>query len=131
MGADFSIFLIISMFFGINHWNKNKQAWITKYFRTEFELAADTYKKETKAKKPPKEAFKKFKKLAENDNEKEAQYNVGLMYLYGTGGQLKDWVEASKWIEKAAKKGSKEAKQCWDKFELWHYRYISNLNQKA
>ena len=85
MGADFSIFLIIAMFFGINHWNQNKQAWITKYFRTEFELAADTYKKEAKAKKPHKEAFKKFKKIAEQEGEKEAQYNIGLMYLHGTG----------------------------------------------
>lgn len=38
-----------------------------------------------------------------------SQYNLGTFYLTGQGGVKKDQVEATKWLEKAAKQGHIEA----------------------
>ena len=53
------------------------------------------------------EAIKLYRMAAEQDNE-YAQFNLGLCYEYGTGLQ-KDLSEAKKWYQKAADKGYKKA----------------------
>ncbi|CAI6149094.1 MAG: hypothetical protein SPLUMA2_SPLUMAMAG2_01490 [uncultured Sulfurimonas sp.] len=53
-----------------------------------------------------------------------AQYNLGLMYKYGDG-VLKDMTKAKYWTKKAYENPDtfvrKQAKEHWEKHELWKY----------
>ena len=64
-------------------------------------------------------AFYWFKKSAEQGNAL-AQYNLALMYYYGQG-TLTDKKQAAYWMRKAYDNGFQEAKDMWDKLELWKY----------
>ena len=55
------------------------------------------------------EAFKWYKKSAEQDNS-TAQYNLAIMYLKGQGVE-KDKEEAIKWLQKSADQGDEDAKE--------------------
>lgn len=54
------------------------------------------------------EAFKWFAYAANENDNPEAQYNVGLMYLGGNGVE-RDVEEAFRWLRKAASKGNSDA----------------------
>lgn len=64
------------------------------------------------------EAFKLFRKSAEDN--KDAQYELGIMYYYAKGTS-KDTQQAAYWIKKAYENGNNEAKKVWDGLELWKY----------
>ena len=53
------------------------------------------------------EALKWYRKAVDQGNSR-AQYNLGLMYIYGLG-VAKDRAEARKWFQKAADQGHKDA----------------------
>jgi len=64
-------------------------------------------------------AFYWYKKSAEQGFAK-AQYNLALVYYYGRGTYA-DKRRAAYWMRKAYKNGFEQAKEMWNKLELWKY----------
>ena len=63
-----------------------------------------------------------LEKRAEHDKYKgNAQYELGL-YYFDDNSKYKNKKRAAYWIEKAHKNGSKDAKEFWNKNELWRYK---------
>ena len=50
----------------------------------------------------------------------KAQYNLGVIYANGEG-TLTDKIQSAYWIKKSFENGYSDAKDFWDKFELWQY----------
>lgn len=66
-----------------------------------------------------KQAFYWYKKSAEQ-GEPIAQFSLSLMYILGEAIP-KDMKQAAYWMRKAYDNGYTEAKDIWEKFELWKY----------
>lgn len=64
------------------------------------------------------EALSWFEKCAVEN--KDAQYELGLMYYYAKG-TTKNTKKAAYWIRKAYENGNSEAKKVWESLELWNY----------
>jgi len=77
------------------------------------------YAKGRGVKKDQAMARKWYRKAAEQ-NDKKAQYNLGVMCFNGIGGK-KDLQEAKKWLKKSYENGYKEAGRVWKKYEMWKY----------
>ena len=64
-------------------------------------------------------SFDETLKLAKSGNT-DAQYNLGIMYFYGYG-TLSNKQKSAYWIKKAYGNGISDAKENWDRNELWKY----------
>ena len=70
--------------------------------------------------KNKKQTFEWNKKSA-NQGIAQAQYNLGVDYVYGVGTQV-DPVKAAYWIEQAYENGSEKASGFWAENKLWYYK---------
>ncbi len=66
-----------------------------------------------------KEIFRSTIQHAEQGNS-FAQYNLGLMYIYGEG-VIRDLGQAKIWLKNAYENGDKDASQLWEEYQLWKY----------
>ena len=63
-------------------------------------------------------AFTWLKLGANSGINKQAQYLLGIMYFYGEANPV-DKKSAAYWMKKAFENGSSDAKEFWDKNEMW------------
>jgi TPR repeat protein len=67
-----------------------------------------------------KEGFRWLSKAAESGYP-DAQYLKGKIYAVGMYGNLKDLKKSKIWVKKAHENGQKQARNIWEKYELWNY----------
>ena len=66
-----------------------------------------------------KKSFDWYKKAAEQGHPK-AQYNLGVMYIIGSGTP-KSLSDAKHWLRLAYDNGIEDVEILWNKYELWNY----------
>ena len=66
-----------------------------------------------------KQAVYWYTKAAEQEDA-DAQFNLGLMYIDGEG-VLRSYKNAAKWIRAAYENGYERAEEVWNEYELWKY----------
>ena len=66
-----------------------------------------------------KKSFEGYKKAAEQGHSK-AQYNLGVMYIIGSGAP-KSLSDAKHWLNLAYENGIESVEIIWNKYQLWNY----------
>lgn len=100
-------------------YKKNKQAALEGDPKAQVDLAV-IYFEGKGVLKDYKEGFRWLSKAAESGYP-DAQYLKGKIYAVGMYGNLKDLKKSKIWVKKAHENGQKQARNIWEKYELWNY----------